>query len=73
MRKEAIVVALVARSRRPTAASANLLPLVMAERNAPPPPSAWLEVVVGSIALRGPMDSDVSYVSALVAAVRSAC
>jgi hypothetical protein len=61
------------REEAPTA-EARLLPIAIADGPLPETATRPIEIVIrDDVALRVPLGSDVSYVAALVAAVRSAC
>jgi hypothetical protein len=52
----------------------KLLPVVVA--GGPPAPSSvmtWIEIAAGDVAIRVPVGTDVAYVAALIAAMRSTC
>lgn len=53
--------------------SVKLLPVVVESSIAAPASVTWLEIVAAGVAIRAPIGTDVGYVAALVAAVRSTC
>ncbi|HEY2514123.1 MAG TPA: hypothetical protein VGI39_24820 [Polyangiaceae bacterium] len=50
-----------------------MLPVVVASSAAASAPVTGLEIMVAGVAIRAPVGTDVDYMAALVAAVRSTC
>ena len=60
--------------RSPAPTSAKLLPVVVGSvRPAPSSLVTWLEIASGDVTVRVPAGTDVAYVAALIAALRSTC